>query len=120
MEQLGIYGAIAKIAVIMTLFTQMYRYAAEPFFLSNFRKDDFLEMNAAAMKYYVIVAMVIFIGIGLFTDLFALIVGPRFRQDIHILPIILAGNVLSGMWFNLSFGYKREEKIGLAIWITFS
>lgn len=120
MEQLGIYGAIAKIAVVMTLFTQMYRYAAEPFFLSNFRKDDFLEMNAAAMKYYVIVAMVIFIGIGLFKDLFALIVGPRFRQGIHILPIILAGNVLSGMWLNLSFWYKREEKTVLAIWITFS
>ena len=120
MGQLGIYGAICKIAVVMTLFTQMYRYAAEPFFLSNFRKDDFLEMNAAAMKYYVIVAMVIFIGIGLFKDLFALIVGPRFRQGIHILPIILAGNVLSGMWLNLSFWYKREEKTGLAIWITFS
>lgn len=120
MQQLGIYGAIAKITVVMTLFTQMYRYAAEPFFLSNFRKDDFLEMNAAAMKYYVIIAMVIFIGIGLFKDLFALIVGPRFRQGIHILPIILAGNVLSGMWLNLSFWYKREEKTGLAIWITFS
>ena len=120
MSELGIYGAIAKIAVVMTLFTQMYRFAAEPFFLSNFRKEDFVEMNAAAMKYYVIVAMAIFIGIGLFKDLFALIVGREFRQGIYILPIILGGNVLSGMWLNLSFWYKREERTSLAMWVTFS
>ena len=120
MSQLGIYGAIAKIAVVMTLFTQMYRFAAEPFFLSNFRKEDFLEMNAAAMKYYVIVAMAIFIGIGLFKDIFALIVGPKFRQGIGILPLILGGNVLAGIWLNLSFWYKREERTSLAMWVTFS
>ena len=119
-EQLGVYGAIAKIAVVMTLFTQMYRFAAEPFFLSNFKKEDFVEMNAAAMKYYVIVAMAIFIGIGLFKDLFALIVGRDFREGIYILPLILGGNVLSGMWLNLSFWYKREERTSLAVWITFS
>ena len=120
MSQLGIYGAIAKIAVVMTLFTQMYRFAAEPFFLSNFKKEDFIEMNAAAMKYYVIVAMTIFIGIGLFKDIFALIVGPKFRQGIGILPLILGGNVLAGMWLNLSFWYKREERTSLAMWVTFS
>lgn len=120
MSQLGIYGAIAKIAVVMTLFTQMYRFAAEPFFLSNFRKDEFVEMNAAAMKYYIIVAMAIFIGIGLFKDLFALIVGRDFREGIFILPLILGGNVLSGVWLNLSFWYKREERTSLAVWITFS
>ncbi|MCH5330411.1 MAG: polysaccharide biosynthesis protein [Alistipes sp.] len=120
MAELGVYGAIAKIAVVMTLFTQMYRFAAEPFFLSNFRKEDFLEMNAAAMKYYVIVSMGIFIGIGLFKDLFALIVGPDFRQGIYILPLILGANVLAGIWLNLSFWYKREERTSLALWVTFS
>ena len=120
MAELGVYGAIAKIAVVMTLFTQMYRFAAEPFFLSNFKKDEFVEMNAAAMKYYVIVAMAIFIGIGLFKDIFALIVGRDFREGIYILPLILGGNVLSGMWLNLSFWYKREEKTSLAMWVTFS
>ena len=120
MSQLGVYGAIAKIAVVMTLFTQMYRFAAEPFFLSNFRKEDFVEMNAAAMKYYIMVAMAIFAGIGLFKDLFALIVGPDFREGIFILPVILGGNVLSGVWLNLSFWYKREERTSLAMWVTFS
>ena len=120
MAQLGIYGAITKIAVVMTLFTQMYRLAAEPFFLSNFRKEEFVETNAAAMKYYIIASMVIFLIIALFKDMFALIVGSDFREGIFILPIVLGANVLSGVWLNLSFWYKREEKTRYALWITLS
>lgn len=119
MAQLGIYGAITKIAVVMMLFTQMYRLAAEPFFLANYRKDDFKAMNAAALKYYIIASMLIFLGIALFKDLFALIVGRDFRQGIFILPVVLGANVLSGVWLNLSFWYKREERTWLAIAVTF-
>ncbi len=118
MAQLGIYGAVVKIGVVMTLFTQMYRLAAEPFFLSNFKKDDFVAMNAAAMKYFVMASMAIFLGIALFKDLFALIVGQDFREGIYILPIVLGANVLMGVWFNLSFWYKREERTSLALIIT--
>ena len=119
MAQLGVYGAIVKIAVVMTLFTQMYRLAAEPFFLSGFKKEEFKEANAASMKYFVMASMVIFLGIVLFRDLFALIVGRDFREGIDILPIVLASNVLAGIWFNLSFWYKREEKTKYAAYITF-
>lgn len=119
MAELGVYGAIVKIAVVMTLFTQMYRLAAEPFFLSSFKKEEFKEANAASMKYFVMASMVIFLGIVLFRDLFALIVGRDFREGIDILPIVLASNVLAGIWFNLSFWYKREEKTKYAAYITF-
>ena len=102
----------------MTLFTQMYRLAAEPFFLSNFSKDDFKEMNAAALKYFVMVSMFIFLGIALYRDIFALIVGRNFREGIHILPVVLGANILGGVWLNLSFWYKREEKTRYALWIT--
>ena len=120
MSQLGIYGAITKIAVVMMLFTQMYRLAAEPFFLANYRKDDFKAMNAGALKYYIIASMLIFLGIALFKDLFALIVGREFRQGIFILPVVLGANVLSGVWLNLSFWYKREERTSLAMVVTFT
>ena len=120
MAQLGIYGAITKIAVVMTLFTQMYRLAAEPFFLANFRKEEFVAANAAAMKYYMLASMIIFLGIALFRDIFALIVGSNFREGIYILPVVLGANVLSGVWLNLSFWYKREEKTSYALWITLS
>ena len=116
--ELGIYGAIVKIAVIMTLFTQMYRLAAEPFFLAGFKKEEFREANAAAMKYFIIASMIIFLVIVLFSDLFALIVGPEFRKGMDILPVVLAANILAGVWFNLSFWYKREEKTKYAAYIT--
>ena len=118
MAQLGVYGAITKIAVVMMLFYQMYRLAAEPFFLSNFRKSEFVAMNAAALKYYVMASMLIFLGIALFRDLFALIVGRDFREGIYILPVVLGANVLTGVWLNLSFWYKREERTSLAIVVT--
>lgn len=120
MAQLGVYGAITKIAVVMTLFIQMYRLAAEPFFLSNFRKEDFVKMNAAAMKYYVMASMLIFLGIALFRDVFALIVGEDFREGIYLLPMVLGAGVLSGVWLNFSFWYKREEKTRFAMVVTFT
>lgn len=120
MAQLGVYGAITKIAVVMTLFTQMYRLAAEPFFLSNFTKEEFVESNAAALKYFVMASMLIFLGIALFRDLFALIVGRDFREGIDILPVVLGANILAGVWLNLSFWYKREEKTQFALYVTFT
>ena len=118
MAEVGIYGAVTKIAVVMMLFYQMYRLAAEPFFLSNFRKEEFKEMNAAALKYYLMASMVIFLAIALFRDLFALIIGRDFREGIYILPVVLGGNVLAGVWLNLSFWYKREERTSLALVVT--
>lgn len=118
MAELGLYGAITKIAVVMVLFTQMYRLAAEPFFLAGYNKDDFIKLNAEAMKYFMLVSVVIFLGIAMFRDLFALIVGADFREGTGILPVILAANVAAGMWLNLSFWYKREEKTKYALRVT--
>lgn len=64
MGEVGIYGAIVKIGMVLMLFVQMYRLAAEPFFLADYKKSDFLQMNAAALKYYVLVSMFIFLGIA--------------------------------------------------------
>ncbi len=118
MGTLGIYGALLKVGVVMMLFTQIYRLAAEPFFLADYKKQDFVQMNAAALQYYVLVSMAIFLGVALFRDLFALIVGRDFRGGIGLLPVVLMGNVLSGVWLNLSFWYKREERTQFALLVT--
>lgn len=118
MAALGIYGAVVKIGVVMLLFTQMYRLAAEPFFLAEFKKDEFKNANAEAFKYYVIVSVAIFLFITLFSDVFALIVGPDFREGMYILPIVLVGNALSGAVLNLSFWYKQMGRTKFAIIIT--
>ncbi len=116
--QLGIYGATTRLAVIMVLFTQMYRLAAEPFFLAKFRREDFVRQTAETMKYYVIVTVLIFVGIMLFKDVIVLIAGPDFRGASHLLPILLAANALAGVVLNLSFWYKQESRTKFAIWIT--
>lgn len=115
---LGIYGAVVKIGVVMLLFTQMYRMAAEPFFLAEFKRDEFKNSTAEVMKYFVIVSLVIFLFITLFSDIFALIVGPDFREGMYILPTVLVSNALSGVVLNLSFWYKQTGATKYAIWIT--
>ena len=118
MSALGVYGAVVKIGVILLLFTQMYRLAAEPFFLANFKKEDFVRTNAEAMKFFIIISIAIFLAITLFTDLFALIIGRDFRQGMFILPVVLAANILSGVVLNLSFWYKQYGKTKFAIIVT--
>lgn len=118
MEALGIYGAVIKIGTILIMFVQVYRYAAEPFFLASFKKEDFVQANAEALKYFVIVSVLIFLGITLYEDLFALLVGPEFRPGMVILPIILLAYIFSGMTLNFNFWYKKTEKTSYALWIT--
>ncbi len=120
MGALGIYGAVVKIGVVLVLFTQMYRFAAEPFFLSGFSKENFVQANAQALKFFIIVSIGLFLGIALFADLFALIVGTDFRQGVNILPVVLLGNVLAGVLFNLSFWYKQNDATRFALYITLS
>ena len=118
MGALGIYGAVVKIGVILLLFTQMYRLAAEPFFLASFKKEDFLRTNAEALKYFVIVSVGIFLVITLFTDIFALILGRDFREGVFILPVVLLANIFAGIVLNLSFWYKQSGATRFAIYIT--
>ena len=118
LSALGIYGAVAKLGVILILFTQMYRYAAEPYFLSSFKKEDFRRSNAEAMKYFIIVSIAIFLLITLFVPLFGLLMGRSFRVGISILPVILLSNICAGIWLNLSFWYKAADKTRVAIYIT--
>lgn len=118
MEALGIYGAVFKIGVILVLFIQMYRFAAEPFFLSNFKKSDFLSANAQALKFFVIVSIAIFLGISLYINVFALLLGADFRSGMYILPILLLANIFSGMTINLSFWYKQTGDTRFAVWVT--
>lgn len=118
MGALGIYGAVVKIGVVLLLFTQMYRLAAEPFFLANFKKDEFVKTNAEAMKYFIMISIAIFLGIILFVDLFALIIGPDFREGMYILPVVLVANILSGVVLNLSFWYKQAGKTKFALVVT--
>lgn len=110
LSQLGIYGANYRLAVLMTLFIQMFRYAAEPFFFSHAREENAKALYASVMKYFIIFSLLIFLGVTLFLDYFKYFIGPDFRSGLHIVPIILMANLLLGIFYNLSVWYKLTDK----------
>lgn len=119
-SQLGIYTGVMKVAALMYIFLQMYKYAAEPFFLSNVKKEDFKKNNADALKYFTIASMLIFLIITLYLDIFQLMLSKEeYRVGLDILPVLLVSNILIGVYFNLSFWYKITGRTYFAIVITF-
>jgi len=120
MEQLGIYGANFKLAVLMTLFIQMFRYAAEPFFFSKMNDDNARIIYADVMKYFIFTAMGIFLVVVLYIDIFKLFIGADFREAIAIVPIILLANVFMGIFYNLSVWYKLTNLTKFGAYLVIS
>ena len=109
MGQLGIYGANYKLAVLMTLFIQMLRYAAEPFFFAQAKESNAKQVYADVMKYFVIFGLLIFLGVTLFIDIFKYFIGPEYWEGLFIVPIVLLANLFLGIFFNLSIWYKLND-----------
>jgi O-antigen/teichoic acid export membrane protein len=106
LEQLGIYGANYKIAVLMTLFVQMFRYASEPFYFSRYKETGSLKLFADIMKYFVISGLIIYMVVILYLDIFKYFIGSGFHEGLKIVPVIMLANLMLGVFFNLSIWYK--------------
>src|SRR5574344_1645114 len=115
---LGIYQAAVKVAVIMSLFVQMFRFAAEPFFFSRAKEKGSKELYAKVMEYFVGFCMLIFLGVIFYIDILQFIVGRDFRVGMGIVPIMLLSYVMLGMLFNVSMWYKLSDRSSFAIYIT--
>ncbi len=118
--ELGIYGSNVKLAVLMVLFIQMYRYAAEPFFFSQEGKKDSKTMYANLLNYFVVFSLLIFLGVGLFTDIFQFLGGSEYREGLGVVPILLLANLFNGIFFNLSIWYKLTNRTWFGVLYTFS
>jgi O-antigen/teichoic acid export membrane protein len=112
LAQLGIYGANYKLGVLMTLFIQMFRYAAEPFFFAEADKKDSRALFAQVMNYFVLSGLGIFLVVVLYLDVFKLLIGPSYREGLGIVPIVLMANLFYGVYFNLSIWYKLTDRTG--------
>ncbi len=119
-SSLGLYQAAVKLAVIMNLFIQMFRYAAEPFFFRNARDKGSRELYASVQEYFTAFCGLVFLGVILYIDIIALILGPQFRSAVGVVPIMLLSYMILGMLFNVSMWYKLSGKTDMAIWITLS
>ena len=109
LSELGIYSANYKLAVLMTLFIQMFRYAAEPFFFVNKTESNSRELYAKATKYFIICGLVIFLGVTLYLDIFKLFIGPSYREGLNVVPVLLIANLFLGIFFNFSMWYKLND-----------
>ncbi len=109
MAEVGLYGANYKLAIIMTLFIQMFRYAAEPFFFAEAKKKDAKQVYADVMKFFVIFCLIIFLGVMMYIDVVKYFIGPDFRSGLRIVPIVLMANLFLGVFYNLSIWYKLNN-----------
>ena len=108
-EQLGIYGACIKIAMIMVMITQAFRFAYEPFVFSN-KDADKRETYAKAMKYYVIFTLLAFLAVMGYMDVLRFLVGKTYWEGLRVVPIVMAAEIMFGVFFNLSFWYKLTDR----------
>ena len=110
--QLGIYGAASKIAMIMALLTQAFRYAYEPIVFSKSRDRDSKDFYAKAMKYFVIFTLLAFLCVTFYIDILKYVIAPDpdYWVGLRVVPIVMAAEILMGIYFNLSFWYKLIDK----------
>jgi O-antigen/teichoic acid export membrane protein len=117
LASVGIYSACYKISIMMTIFVQAFKYAAEPFFFSKSKDKDAKETYAEVMTAFVFVCSIIFVGIMLYIDIVQYFVGPAYRVGLPIVPILLMANLFLGIFYNLSIWYKLtgQTKFGAYI-----
>ena len=108
--QLGIYGACFKVAMVMMMFTQAFRYAYEPFVFAKHKDRNSVEAYADAMKYYIIFSYLILLGVIFYLDIFRYIVSSAYWDGLKIVPVVLWTYVFQGIYFNLSFWYKLTDE----------
>jgi O-antigen/teichoic acid export membrane protein len=110
MKMLGIYSACYKLSILMSLFIQAFRFAAEPFFFSYSGNTDARIIYAKVLRFFVIFCVFIFLLVTLFIDFFKYFVGPEFRVGLDVVPVLLLGNLCLGIYVNLSIWYKLTDR----------
>lgn len=120
MRELGIYGANYKIAIIMVMFIQAFRFAYEPFIFSKDRGQgaDRRRAYADAMKYFVIFAMVIFLGVMYYLDALKYFISPRYFSGLKVVPVVMMAEFFFGVFFNLSVWYKLTDRTVWGMWYS--
>lgn len=108
--QLGIYGAASKIAMIMAMFTQAFRFAYEPFVFGKSKEKDSREMYAKAMKYFIIFTLLAFLIVMFYMELLRHIIERSYWDGLRVVPIVMAAEIFMGIYFNLSFWYKLIDE----------
>ena len=116
--ELGIYGSCVKIAMIMAMITQAFRYAYEPIVFAKSKDTDKSEYYASAMKYFLIFTLLAFLCVVGWMPLLQYIIGAEYREGLGVVPIVMAAEIMMGVYFNLSFWYKLIDKTIYGAWFS--
>ena len=117
--QLGIYGAATKIAMIMAMITQAFRYAYEPFVFGKAKDKDNRDTYAKAMKYFIIFTLLAFLVVIAYLDILRFIIpNESYWPGLRVVPIVMAAEIMMGIYFNLSFWYKLIDKTIYGAWFS--
>ena len=116
--QLGIYGSCVKIAMIMAMITQAFRYAYEPIVFAKSKDADKTEYYASAMKYFLIFTLLAFLCVVGWMPVLQYIIGEDYREGLGVVPIVMAAEIMMGVYFNLSFWYKLIDKTIYGAWFS--
>ena len=116
--QLGIYGSCVKIAMIMAMITQAFRYAYEPIVFAKAKDKDSTEYYAVAMKYFLIFTLLAYLCVMGYIDILQLILGKGYREGMAVVPIVMVAEIMMGVYFNLSFWYKLIDKTIFGAWFS--
>ena len=108
--QLGIYGAASKVAMIMAVITQAFRYAYEPFVFGKTGDRDNAATQAQAMKFFIIFTLLAFLAVIAYLDILKYIIAPGYWSGLQVIPIVMAAEIMMGVYFNLSFWYKLTDR----------
>ena len=118
-DQLGIYGACSKIAMIMAMITQAFRFAYEPIVFSGVKEKGQHEMYEQAMKYFIIFTLLAFLMVVGYLDILKYIIRrPEYWVGLKVVPIVMAAEIMMGIYFNLSFWYKIIDKTIWGAWFS--
>ncbi|HCT99582.1 MAG TPA: polysaccharide biosynthesis protein [Methylococcaceae bacterium] len=118
LAQLGIYSACYKLSILMTLFIQAFRYAAEPFFFSYAKNSDAKRVYAQVLRYFTIFCVFIFLLVTLYLDFFKYFIGAAFRSGLKVVPILLLANLFLGIYVNLSIWYKLSDRTAMGAGVS--
>ena len=116
--QLGIYGSCVKIAMIMAMITQAFRYAYEPIVFAKNKDADKTEYYATAMKYFIIFTLLAFLCVMGWMPVLKYIIGADYREGLGVVPIVMMAAIFMGIYFNLSFWYKLIDKTIYGAWFS--
>ncbi len=116
--QLGIYGACSKIAMIMAMITQAFRFAYEPIVFAGVKDKDQHQMYEQAMKYFIIFTLLAFLLVVGYLDILKHLIGEDYWTGLRVVPIVMAAEIMMGIYFNLSFWYKIIDKTIWGAWFS--